>query len=71
MNLLRDFVQREDFKVTVLEKGETSETSKGFDADGEYAGVRASASSWRLPGPKIDFVHDSMTLMISFSGFSY
>ena len=61
MNFSRDFVQREDFKVTVLEKGETSETSKGFDADGEYAGVRASASSWRLPGPNIEFVHHAMT----------
>ena len=36
-------------------KGETCETAKGVDADGEHAGVWAPSSSWRLPGPNMDF----------------
>ena len=34
-------------------KGETREATKGFDAAGEYAGVWAPSSSWRLPGVKM------------------
>ena len=39
--------------VIVLMKGETREATKGFDAAGEYAGVWAPSSSWRLPGVKM------------------
>ena len=52
--------------MTVLAKGETCEASKGSDADGEHVGVRALASSWRLPGLHIDFIHDAMTLLVMF-----
>ena len=55
--------------MTVLAKGETCEASKGSDADGKHAGVRAPASSWGLPGLHIDFVHNAITLVRFFCRF--
>ena len=49
--------------MTCLAKGEASETPKGVDADGEHAGVWTPSSSWGLPGPSLDFIHDVMTLV--------